>query len=90
MFLKAANAYSIGNSTPADRAVLAAIIPLLPGQAAGAPAGHPEPSCAAPPPDTRKWTYPNRAERPPVSVEIAALSRKPIQRRSVLGGLISE
>ena len=58
----------------ADRAVLAALIRLLPGKAADAPAGHPgtvlrwHRRLV-----TRKWTYPNRTGRPPVSAEIAAL-----------------
>ena len=58
----------------ADRAVLAALIRLLPGTAADAPACH---ARYRPPWHrrlvTRKWTYPHRTGRPPVSAEIAAL-----------------
>ena len=58
----------------ADRAVLAALIRLLPGEAADAPAGHSRDRPAvARRLVTRKWTYPHRTGRPPVSAEIATL-----------------
>ncbi len=52
--------------------------PAPASKAADAPAGHPRHRPAlAPPPGhylvTRKWTYPNRTGRPPVSAEIATL-----------------
>jgi putative transposase len=61
----------------ADRAILAALIRLLPGR----PRAH---RLVTPGTVlrwhrrlvTRKWTYPNRTGRPPVSAEIAMLSRK--------------
>ena len=58
----------------ADRAVLAALIRLLPGST-GAPASHARYRAAVGTAAliTRKWTYPHRMGRPPVSAEIAAL-----------------
>jgi putative transposase len=51
--------------------------PAPAGKAASAPAGHPgHRPPLAPPPDRRKWTYPNRTGRPPVSAEIAALIQR--------------
>ncbi len=58
----------------ADRAVLAALIRLLPTQLRAhrlVPPRH-RPALA-PPPGHRKWTYPDRTGRPPVTAEIAAL-----------------
>src|SRR6266576_7354742 len=48
-------------------------------KAAGAPAGHAghRPAVAPPPGQEKKWTYPNRTGRPPVSTEIAALIEPP-------------
>ena len=58
----------------ADRAVLAALIRLLPTRLRMHRLVTPGTVLAvAPPPVTRRWTYPNRIGRPPVSAEIAAL-----------------
>ena len=48
--------------------------PAPAGKAAITPAGHARYGAAvAPPPGQKKWTYPNRTGRPPVSAEITAL-----------------
>src|ERR1700751_5548993 len=58
----------------ADRAVLAALIRLLPAKLRVHRLGTPGTVLRwHRPPIARKWTYPNRAGRPPVSTEIAAL-----------------
>jgi putative transposase len=58
----------------ADRAVLAALIPLLPGRLRGHRLVTPGTVLRwHRRPVTRTWTYPCRAGRPPVSAEIAAL-----------------
>ena len=70
----------------ADRAVLAALIRLLPAKAADAPAGYPGTVLRWHRRlITRKWTYPHRTGRPPVSAEIAGAHRATRHREQRLG-----
>jgi putative transposase len=73
MKLRCCAVLSSGPGWTGRRAILAALIRVLPLGCGCADWSHPARCCDGPPLVRRKWAYPHRTGRPPVSTEIAML-----------------